>query len=104
MGNGSDRRDIGHAVFRVADCFNIDRTRVLVHSLIEFSRIVADHPLDFNLKFPHVDTKLVETTTIYFPKPFVSGALTRRISGVYLHQLVLTKLWPGSQHCVKAMN
>lgn len=68
MGDSSNRRDIGYTMFRVANCFDIYRTRVLIDSLIKFVRIMAHHPFDFNLELFQIDPELVETATVYLPR------------------------------------
>jgi len=107
MGNRCDGGDIWYAVLGVADCLDVDRACVLVHRFVEFGRVTAHHPLHFDLELLQVDTELVEGTTVYCPQagwclPF--NIRFQGTTGYNLHQLVLMKLWPGSQHCVKAMN
>lgn len=53
-------------MFRVADCLDVNGSRVLVDCFVKFCGVVSDHPFDVNLKLAQIHTELVETATVYY--------------------------------------
>ncbi len=82
----------GTLCFGLLIVVNIDCTRILVDRLVKFGRVVAHHPLNFNLEFLQIDPKLVETATVLLPRDALACPHMSDLGGGYLHQLVLIKL------------